>query len=78
MPKIDHRGVTLPDPSVELIEAMARSGYDTCAESAFLLVNLWMGNWDEAKEINKIAWRESARAMYATMALAAGAKLIDS
>lgn len=79
--RIDHRGVNLPAPSIELIDRMAVTAYDTICEQNRLIglipPNAKILTWAEARDDRKDAWRVVSRNLYAVVARSAGAKITE-
>lgn len=75
--RINHQGVMFPTPTKSLIEGMAVSGYAAFANSIDLEIDAQIRDWDNANDHVKSAWHESAKAMYATLAVIAGAEVTE-
>ena len=66
-----------PTPNKLLLEGMALAGYSAFANSISEDVDVHLRDWDEADEFVKDAWLETARAMYAMLAVASGASITE-
>ena len=75
--RINHQGVTFPTPSKSLIEGMAVSGYTAFAYSIDLELDANIRDWDKANVHVQQAWFDAAKAMYATLAVIAGASITE-
>ena len=75
--RINHQGVKFPSPTKSLLEGMAVAGYAAFANSIDLEIDTQIQDWDKANNHVKIAWYDSAKAMYATLAVIAGATVTE-
>ncbi len=77
--RIDHRGVNLPDPTLELLNEMAIIGYETMVhihvESGLIPAHLVVQSWNDIPQYRRDAWLLVSRALYALIAQKAGAKV---
>lgn len=71
--RVRHEGARLPPPTPELLEAMARWGFEVWHAYCGVTCGIKPPRpWDEQPEWYREAWRQLARAMYAQVALAGG------
>lgn len=75
--KIDHRGVMLPDPSPALIESLAVAAHTAFRDSIYTQTNVSPSSWADLEDTVQMGWLCGARAAYATLAIQAGAKVIE-
>ena len=75
--RVNHQGVTFPTPTKPLLEGMAVAGHAAFANTINLEIDTVLLEWDETNEHVRIAWYDAARAMYATLAVCAGAKITE-
>tara|TARA_R110000737_G_scaffold330575_2_gene346358 strand:- start:276 stop:503 length:228 start_codon:yes stop_codon:yes gene_type:complete len=66
-----------PTPNKLLLEGMALAGYSAFANSISEDVDVHLRDWDEADTFVTDAWFETARAMYAMLAVASGATVTE-
>ena len=70
-----------PTPNRLLLEGMALAGYIAFANSISLELNLELDEeikeWDETSDFIRDAWVDSARAMFAMLAVASGASVTE-
>ena len=75
--KIHHQGILFPTPTKSLLDGMALAGYMAFTNSIDLEMDTKLSDWDNTNEFVRIAWLDSSRAMYAFLAVAAGAPLTE-
>lgn len=75
--RINHQGVKFPTPTKSLLEGMAVAGYSAFANSIDLEIDAQIMCWDDANDHVRTAWYDSAKAMYATLAVCAGAPVTE-
>lgn len=74
--KVDHRNVRFPNPTKALINRIAASSYSTFVNEHVEMDGLpRLYEWGQLSESRKQVWRQIARASFATLAKAAGAKI---
>tara|TARA_R110000824_G_scaffold144093_4_gene311927 strand:+ start:1404 stop:1793 length:390 start_codon:yes stop_codon:yes gene_type:complete len=71
--RINHQGVKFPTPTKALLEGLAVAGYAAFANSIDLEIDAQIRDWDDASDHVKTAWYDASKAMYATLAVIAGA-----
>lgn len=75
--RINHQGVMFPTPTKSLLEGMAVSGYAAFTNSIDLEIDTQFKDWNEVNQHIQTAWYDAAKAMYATLAVIAGAEVTD-
>ena len=75
--RVNHQGVMFPTPNRLLLEGMALAGYIAFANSISLELEGTVKEWDEAPDYIRDSWVDSARAMFAMLAVASGATVTD-
>ncbi|MAK37901.1 MAG: hypothetical protein CMC15_17210 [Flavobacteriaceae bacterium] len=75
--RVNHQGVMFPTPNRLLLEGMALAGYIAFANSISLEVEGEIKDWDETSDFVREAWVDSARAMFAMLAVASGATVTE-
>ncbi len=66
-----------PTPTKSLLEGMAVAGHTAFANTIGLEIDAKIKDGDETNDHVRTAWYDSARAMYATLAVAAGAEVTE-
>ena len=66
-----------PTPNQELLNGMALAGYNAFANCIDEEIDGRIRNWDECSPFVQDGWMQSSRAMYAFLAVAAGAKVTE-
>lgn len=75
--RVNHQGVKFPTPTKALLEGMAVSGHAAFANTINLEIDTVLLDWDKADDFVRVAWYDAARAMYATLAICAGAEITE-
>tara|TARA_R100000808_G_C2083373_1_gene106429 strand:+ start:261 stop:518 length:258 start_codon:yes stop_codon:yes gene_type:complete len=75
--RIEHQEVLFPTPTQAILDGMALAGYNAFANSVEDEVDGRLRDWDDSADFIKMGWMQSSRAMYAFLAVAAGAKITE-
>ena len=75
--RIEHRNVLFPTPTQALLDGMALAGYNAFAITVEEDIDGRLRDWDDSADFVKTGWMQSSRAMYAFLAVAAGAKITE-
>lgn len=75
--KVEHQGVLFPAPTRALLEGMAVAGHAAFVNTIGLEIDAKIKGWDDTNDHVRTAWYDSSRAMYAMLAVAAGAKVTE-
>jgi len=75
--RVNHQGVKFPTPTKSLLEGMAVSGHAAFANTIDLEIGTEISDWDHTDDFVRVAWYDAARAMYATLAICAGAEITE-
>ena len=75
--RIHHQETLFPTPNQDLLNGMALAGYNAFANCIDREIDGRIRNWDECSDFVQEGWIQSSRAMYAFLAVAAGAKVTE-
>ena len=75
--RIHHQKTLFPTPNQDLLNGMALAGYNAFANCIDEEIDGRIRNWDDCSDFVQEGWMQSSRAMYAFLAVAAGAKVTE-
>jgi hypothetical protein len=71
--RIIHQDVKLPEPTSDLLRSCAKAGYLALVTGMAVRFDTDFTDWDSLKKQYQEVWEQSARAMYAVIAIQGGA-----
>ena len=75
--RIEHQDILFPTPTQAILDGMALAGYNAFANTVEEDIDGRLRDWDESADFVKTGWMQSSRAMYAFLAVSAGAKITE-